>query len=327
MKHIRVLINYNAGNTKRAIEDRIYNILKSSDYTFDFKYSEIIMSDAIKGKLSNVERLVRNAAVEDITNLIVVSGDGVIHDVVNGIMNSFIPTSEYLVAIIPTGCGNDLARGLNIKNIEEGLDIIKGYYVNNKLNKKEVDIFAVSTDEFFRFGINSVDAAYGSYMINFLSNRILGKILKKLFKSLSYSLAVPLTYSTYKSRNIKLKINENLEIEVNNSFLTNLQNCEFTGGGMRICPGAKVDDGKFDFVLGRKLNYFPPVGLLWKAKRGKLIDDARVDYYLVEKIEISGINEDNLGNYIIIDGELYRMNNPIKKISYFKTGEKINFLT
>ena len=77
-------------------------------------------------------------SVEDAQAILVLGGDGTINEVLNGIQN-FEKTK---FGIIPTGSGNDFARGLGIpKNTKKALDIIF-----NADGTKKIDLGCVKTE-------------------------------------------------------------------------------------------------------------------------------------------------------------------------------------
>lgn len=330
MPHARVIINKKSRNARSGVEERISDLLGQSQFTYDILYSKIIGTDSIRGKISDIESMVASGACDGITHLIVCGGDGTLGSVVNGVINSSMSPSEFLISVIPTGTANDFANGgLNLRNVDEALEVIKSFYLDNKLNIVDADVFDVRTNNFGRYGINSVDAGYGAYLIHFLSETRFGGGLKFLFGFLSYSLAVPLTYCCYNAPNLLINLNNEDKFITHGNFLANMQNSEIVGGGMKLCPGARIDDGSFDFVTAeQRFKFIPPIGMLFSVKRGRKIENGSVDYYSkIKEVKISGVKGTDFGRHINIDGELYVMPEPIKSITYSHSGHTIGFLS
>lgn len=107
---------------------------KSGRYSEDLpkRIQEIISSLQIymTKEIGDAENYLKN--LEGVKRIIIAGGDGTISEVINGLkLRSALleddldrlPTSEILakIALIPCGTGNNLARDLGIKTIEEGL--------------------------------------------------------------------------------------------------------------------------------------------------------------------------------------------------------------
>ncbi len=313
---------------------------------------------------TNLEQIIKDYASNGIRNFNICGGDGHIGEVIDAIMKLGINSNEFSISVLPIGSGNDFAfGGLGIKDIQQGLDSLNNYYRKGNKNIKEVDLFRTEVkldDEstFSRYGINSADVSFGAFLLNFMENTAIGRKAKKMFGGKSYTYLSPLVSLLYKSPDLKIDINgwtkvESIEnfgnypinsqnslmdnsekrvlinriIHSRKNFLTCWQNSEYTGGGLRLCPGAKIDDDVFDFFIHER-TFRPkfPFSLMLKAKKGEVLEDPYVSrVWDVKKVEISA-NNGNLGRYLNVDGELYNFTSPIKKVKYEGTGEKLRFI-
>lgn len=171
-------------------------------------------------------------------NIIVVGGDGTINEVING-FGSF---ENLKLGIIPTGSGNDFARGIGIsKNVKKSLNRIL-----NSTSTKKIDLGKIKFDDGKSriFGIScgiGLDAIVCKKVIKSKIKNFLNKI------GLGQAIYVLYTIQTLFSMNTeKLKISfDGGEYKVfEKTIFASFMNFEAEGGGVKMYAGAKCDDGK-----------------------------------------------------------------------------------
>lgn len=192
-------------------------------------------------------------AVEAINNgfrrIIVVGGDGTIHEVVNGVfIQKKIPTTEVLLSVIAVGTGNDWIRMFGIprkyseaiRAIAEGHSFLQDvgnisyYKASYPQNRYMANVAGVGFDAF-------VNRKY-----NHLKEE--GKKGKGLY--LWSTLKAVLTYS---STGVKIYVDD--ELVVNDLvYSATIGIGKYNGGGMLQTPNAVADDGLFDLTVIRKMN-------------------------------------------------------------------------
>src|SRR5262249_8321251 len=66
-------------------------------------------------------------------------------------------------------------------------------------------------------------------------------------------------------------------------------NCQYFGGGMRVAPRAKPDDGLLDVIIAGDLGAWENVRGLRRIRAGTHLDKAnpKISYALAERIEVS----------------------------------------
>ena len=107
-----------------------------------------------------------------------------------------------------------------------------------------------------------------------------------------------------------VKIDEELVFQ-GEATLISVSNVETTGGGIKIAPGAKPDDGMLDICVVDKVSRAKIAVMLPRAFSGKHIADAAVSMYRGRKVEIATADACPLW----IDGEVVDNSSHI----YFKT--------
>lgn len=197
------------------------------------------------------------------TTLIVVGGDGTVNEVLNGIEHP----EHIVLGYIPTGSGNDFAKGLALpSDPHKALNLIlspNGYrtvdigvltYIENGAEKTRR--FAVSTGIGFDAAI--CHRALVS-KLKVLLNRIhLGK--------LSYAFISLQELFLHTPRQCRITFDHRNEISFRKLHFAAVMNQPFEGGGFSFCPDAQNDDKLLDLcvihdVSKIKLLFLMAVGL------------------------------------------------------------------
>lgn len=211
------------------------------------------------------------------TTLIVVGGDGTVNEVLNGIEHP----EHIIFGYIPTGSGNDFAKGLALpsdptKALHQilspsgyrSVDIGVLTYIENGVEKTRK--FAVST------GIGFDAAICHRALISKLKvllNRIhLGK--------LSYALISLRELFLHTPRQCRITLDHESEIVLQKLHFAAVMNQPFEGGGFSFCPVAKNDDQMLDLcvihdVSKPKLLFLMAVGLFGWHTHFKGVDTLR----------------------------------------------------
>lgn len=186
-----------------------------------------------------------SALPEDDIKIVVVGGDGTINEVLNGITDF----SRVKLGVIPTGSGNDFARGVKLPrhNQKKALDII----LKSKGDKK-IDLgrsTVLSTGDSRIFGISSgfgLDAIVGTG----LNEAKIKKILNWMhLGALGYAVLTVQTLFTMKTYSVSLKFGDNEPMSFNKLIFLAAMNFKAEGGGVPMCPKAKGDDGELSICL------------------------------------------------------------------------------
>ena len=185
----------------------------------------------------------------DITNILILGGDGTISEVVNGIFQATQQTQNVTIAIIPRGTGNDWGRywGLT-KDYKASIDaFLRGKH-------QQIDIGRVTYQrnniDHTRFFINSVGIGLDCKVVT------LTHTLKYYFGShaLLYFVSLIAAVCTFKTKRIKL-LADHKEV-CNDKVLTmNIGNGCYSGGGMKQNPDAKPTDGIFHGMYVGKITF------------------------------------------------------------------------
>lgn len=194
-------------------------------------------------------------------NLIVLGGDGTVNEVINGIKD----ISKVILGYIPTGSGNDFARGMKItKDPIKALEVIL-----HPKEIKKVDIGVLSrAGKKRRFAISAgigFDAAICHQVAISKYKYILNKL--KLGK-LSYVFVALNRLFHDKTVNAEVFLDNQSVQTFKKVYFVAFMNQPFEGGGFKFCPKAKADDGKLDVIVISNLPKLIVLMLLPTAFKG-----------------------------------------------------------
>lgn len=213
------------------------------------------------------------------TDVIVVGGDGSLHEVVNG-FHSF---DKVNLGLIPCGTGNDFASAVNIpKNVNKALDIIL------KNQPKYTDFMQLPTVR----GINVVGTGIDVDVL---------KRYEKLKKKNKFGYTMCLIKTLFNFEYTDFEAMVDGETKNFRSFIAAIANGNVFGGGIEICPGAVPHDNKLNFVAVTELKGLQIVKALLKLKRGKLLTLKQSTMKECSSIEIKTEKPCTVN----VDGELY----------------------
>lgn len=231
----------------------------------------------------DASKIVKKYVSTDNYRVYSIGGDGTSNEVLNGIVNS-----SSSLAIIPSGSGNDFFR-----NIDDTLDESLLYRTIHG-TEKYIDIGKVNDRYFLNVASAGIDA---EVVLN--SNRFKRM---PLFNGLSaYVAGVFYTVFKYKSFNSTIKI-DNVKY-YKETLLLAVANGKYYGGGMKIAPSAKIDNGYLDIYHIDKANPYRILLLFPLLIKGRHESIKEVTYYKSKNVKISSEE----GFLLNIDGEISKV--------------------
>jgi YegS/Rv2252/BmrU family lipid kinase len=175
--------------------------------------------------------------------IVAVGGDGTLNEVVNGFFdeNGAAIGNDAALGLLPSGTGGDFRRAAHIPaGIASAAELIASG-VTRSIDCGRIDF----ADGARRFFINIADCGMGGEVvahINRSSHKAGGAQGTLLFLGASLS-----TLLRYNARVTHVEIDGvSIDREVRSVVVAN---GSYFGGGMRVAPGASLDDGEFDVVI------------------------------------------------------------------------------
>ncbi|MEW6282604.1 MAG: YegS/Rv2252/BmrU family lipid kinase [Candidatus Eremiobacterota bacterium] len=180
--------------------------------------------------------------------MVVLGGDGTIHEVVNGLFDAQGDGPKPTLACVPLGTGNDHCRGLGIRLERELLvDMLLGD------RRRPMDLARVTCTGFDRRPVSvysgcGVSAGFAAEV----ARRTDLLAAKSNLKGISYSVALLMCLTGY--RNLRGMVEVDGEQRgLTHLFNLNVCNIRYYGGGMVAAPRADPFDGRLD-VVSMELN-------------------------------------------------------------------------
>jgi len=249
---------------------------------------------------------------EKFNRIIIVSGDGTLNEVINGVDLE----KNILYGLLPVGSGNDFARSLLLsKDINKLLSV---YYsenppiISSNIGNIEIQSHNNKNISFTRF-INSLGIGFDAHVAYLNQNS------KVLSGTASYIVAIIKALVDFKSVKFSGYIDEqNISSE---SLFIAIGNGRTIGGGLYLTPDALIDDNILDLSIVEKISRLKLLRLLPLALINRLASRPELDMYTFKQATI------NLDTpyFVHTDGEI--VSSSAKKVKVSIEKEKINFMT
>jgi diacylglycerol kinase (ATP) len=168
------------------------------------------------------------ASNQGIEGFLLAGGDGTVHEALQAIGETALP-----FGLLPCGRGNDFARNIGLSS---GLSF-KSHFPST-LNSKTIDLPNVNGISFGSIACVGFDAAV---------NR-LTRDQKGFFKGkVGYVVCVLKALNDFRPFEVEIKIDH--DSWQGRVMMVAIANGPFYGGGMKIAPGALMDDGQLDVYV------------------------------------------------------------------------------
>lgn len=212
-------------------------------------------------------------AVKGHDALVVVGGDGMAHLGVNVVAGTKTP-----LAIVPTGTGNDMARGLGITigNAEaamrELLDALQR-------EPRVIDAGRIRGGDVDRWFVCIFSAGFDA-IVNERANRMSWPKGRQ-----RYNLALLRELASLKPIHYRLELDD--ETVDTRAMLIAVANNTSFGGGMMVTPEAQLDDGLFDVLIVQPLSRIAFLRIFPRVFKGTHVTDPRVRIVRTRRVTVS----------------------------------------
>lgn len=239
MRKILFIINPKSGtDEKKHFSSQASHILDKKLFSYEIAYTEY---------RGHATALAADASQKGTEIIIAIGGDGSVNEVAQGMIGT-----ESILAIVPRGSGNGLARSLKIP-----------------LNT------ARSLERINRFRTRMIDAGYANNHL-FLSNAGVGfdTLIARLFKNrtqrglINYTKLVMQAVSRYPSKHYHL-IADGKKMD-ERAFFVAAANSDQFGYNFKIAPNALLDDGLLDVCIMKPLRPWNLPQVSFKSLTGRL---------------------------------------------------------
>lgn len=193
-------------------------------------------------------QLAADAARRGAKLIIACGGDGTISEVANGILSS---GANAELGILPSGTGGDFRRTLRIPTRTSEAARILRTGKTRLLDVGSVTFTNRTGDHDTRYFIGVASFGMSADVIGRVKEAgesgQVARVSKWLSGRLSFATAMAETALKSQPTRVAVQLDEDVERHMTVANLC-VANARYFGGGMKIAPDAKLDDGKFDVV-------------------------------------------------------------------------------
>lgn len=217
--------------------------------------------------------------------LLVMGGDGMMTLGVDACAETDVP-----LGLIPAGTGNDMCRGLGLK-VFSPIDAARRVVAGDTMRIDTARVEGALVGGAEQRHIGTVVATGYDSRVNRRANRMTLPV-----GSLRYAAAALAELAVFEPLHYDLTIDGRRRSEP--AMFVAVGNTAYFGGGMQICPGADITDGKLDITLVHPVSRATLLRLLPSMFNGTFVGDPAV-----ERLRASEVRIDGPGLYAMGDGE------------------------
>lgn len=267
-----IIVNLNAGKNKGASALKTVETLligKEIPYTIHKTRS-----------VGHAAELARKISSKKGAKIIAMGGDGTFNEIINGIVDF-----DTVLGFIPCGTGNDYIKATHVpKDTRKALDLIL------KDNVGYTDFIQIGD----RRALNCAGAGMDvDVLVRYgQMKRLKGKL--KYYASL-IDVLLHLRFH-------KMRVTIDGQVSEKSVFMIAVANGCCIGGGMKISPESKVDDGMFNLIIVNEVKRSKVLPLLIKFLRGgRHINEPCTESYLAKEVKIELLDDGKTQ----VDGEVF----------------------
>ncbi|MFW3145576.1 MAG: diacylglycerol/lipid kinase family protein [Thermoplasmatota archaeon] len=249
------------------------------------KNKELRLEMSVTERTGDAERIARKLSKKDTDTIVACGGDGTIYEAANGMVDS-----GKALGIIPIGSGNDTMTSINggPRPMDDCIsDIIRGI-------RHSVDVGMMNDRYFMNVVGVGMDAA-----INHEVAKRRGMVLR-FGPTFQYFFCTFRVIPTWRDMEMLLTIDGTGEVKREIKMLT-VGNGTTCGGGFRLTPLARMDDGLLDVGIINKAGTLRTLTSVPKAFKGKHLDLDLTDYRKMRSLKVRTEDDRELPYHI--DGE------------------------
>ncbi len=222
--------------------------------------------------------------------LVAVGGDGTAFEVASGILAA--GGQRPALGVVPAGTGNDISTALGVTSLAEAGRTL----TNGRL--ESIDTIRVECQAESQQTVRHA-LLFAGVGIASESLRRTTPAVKKIFgERLAYP--VGLLRALWSYRAPRLRVTHDGHAEENRFLFVSASNSECAGGGMKLAPGARMDDGRLDLNLIEALGRLAALRQLRRVCQGRHTDHPKVRYFRATELTVEG----DTALEVAADGEL-----------------------
>ena len=222
--------------------------------------------------------------------VVAAGGDGTVFEVASGILLSGAANPH--LGLVPLGTGNDTALLCGVGDTEQARQAF------GSGRSKGLDVIRIRCEK--------QGTPVTRYALLYAAVGIVGEVLKQVTPTVKRVFGRRLAYpvgalrAIWKYRAPHMRVTCDGNTWEKRFLLLCASNAELSGGGMRLAPGAKMDDGLLDVNLAETVSRPRAAVLVWRMSRGHRISHPKLRYFTAHAVAV----ESNPPIEVQADGEI-----------------------
>lgn len=266
MKKVLLLVNASAGITQMAY--KTYDVIE----TLARGGYEVTVYPVLPAEGLISEDIIADSD-QNFDLIACCGGDGTLHHVINGIMQTYPQGSRPQIGFIPTGSTNDFAKSLGIPSEVGGaaVNLVRGVP--------------------FAYDVGSFNEQYFNYVAAFGAFTAITYSTDQNFKNVLGHAAYVLTGISRLQENVTYKCHMKIEadgVRMEDDYIFGaIYNATSVGGiSLRNAMNVRLDDGKFGLILIKAPENLQDVGQIVQALMDPNLDSPYVSSFDVENVKL-----------------------------------------
>lgn len=217
--------------------------------------------------------------IEQADAVIIFGGDGTIHHQLTTLLELDVP-----LLVVPCGSGNDFARALGLRNLQDSIDAWRKF-AEEAADFRTIDLGVIN-------GLGA-EAQFNRYFccvagigLDSQINKHANELPRWIRGHGGYALTATREFFRFAPLPMKISNNGNGGQPFRPTMLAAIANAPTYGGGMKIAPRAKLDDGKLDLCTVASMDTFKLFCLFPTVFFGRHLGFEEVGYQQAEKLRI-----------------------------------------
>jgi YegS/Rv2252/BmrU family lipid kinase len=278
-KSIRFIINPISGISKKEVlPNLIDKFLDKAQFDYEIVFTQY---------RGHAKKLAEEAVKEHFNIVCAVGGDGSVNEIAGSLTGS-----DTMLAILPTGSGNGLARHLGLP-----LKLKKAIKNINHLRYKKIDTISFNNYTFINVAGLGFDALVAEKFDQYHSRGFF-----------SYAKLVLKEFRSYQG--ISITINQTKKFD--RLLFCSFANATQFGNGFTISPNSKIEDGKFEIVCIELPRLFGFIVLLMRSFFGTIHKSSRFHSFSFASANVSSSSQ-----FAHIDGDPLVLKNKNQQINVY----------
>jgi len=204
------------------------------------------MSVAFTSSRGDATALVRAALSEGHQEVVAVGGDGTINEAINGFFDAEGATApDAVFAFVTSGTGGDFRKTFGIAPGSTAAIARLKEAKPRAIDVGKVSCLSNSGEPVIRYFVNIASFGLSGAVVDSVNRARIAKLFGGQF-AFAFHSAVDML--TYRDRAVRLRV-DNAYDEIDTISTVAVANGQCFGGGMRVAPHARPDDGLFDVVI------------------------------------------------------------------------------